>query len=81
MLVRTSRACLGWGPVSRSGSGMAIAWLMRKAKVKEEHRRGKAWEEASGQQHFQKYSVLCNRESSVTGVYYKWSDILKSMTK
>lgn len=52
MLVRTPRACLGWGPVSRSGSGMAIAWLMRKARVKEEHRRGKAWEEASGQQHF-----------------------------
>lgn len=44
MLVRTPRACLGWGPVSRSGSGMAIAWLMGKARVKEvtgEGERGK----------------------------------------
>lgn len=49
--------------------------------MKEEQRKREREEEAFDSNKKNNNSVLCNGESSFTGVHYKWSNIFKSMTK
>lgn len=78
--LRTPRACLEralFPALAQDGNGLADEGSKDKGSLQEKER----VKRLSDSNISKNIVFLCNRESSVTGVYYKWSDILKSMTK
>lgn len=55
-----------------------MAWPISKARMKEVERRREREGGGFWTVTFPKDSVLCNRESSFTGVYYTWSTVSRA---